>query len=223
MSLISDLSLERLIMKSLLTMGLFVFVSAAGSVTAAEYGIDISEPTYHHDWNWNQGIGRVVRTAGCGRSTSLISRWRVKEKNTADFWYSMVNCRGMKPNGTLDSEIYRGDHFEYSGNGQYKFSRVSNQRLPVGVKLKYRNVNGVRKLIDFSITEMSAERIMQCDRGSRDSGWATGRISSNHQIVNLFCDCGVLTDIDVIERKPPLSGYEITGVKTSCRLLEQLN
>jgi hypothetical protein len=207
-------------MKYGLTFVFFTLLCVGGSLTAAEYRIDRISPEYQHHWNWNNGPNRTVKTADCGNSTSLISRWRVKEKNSADFWHSMVNCRDMKQDGTLDSEVFRADHFEYSGSGNYKFSRASNQKLPVGVKLQYRQSNGVKKLIDFSITELPADKVVECVRGGTDAGWATQRTSSNHQIVNMYCDCGVLTQIDVYERKPPLSGYEISGVRTTCRLLE---
>lgn len=190
---------------------------------AQEYRVDSSSPAYAHEWNWQTGPNRTIRSGSCGGSRSLVSRWRVKERNEGDFWHSMVNCREMNTDGTLDTnESFRRDHFEYSGNGSYFFSRANEQKVPVGVKLKYKTVLGVKKIIDFTLIELPISKVTRCDVGTTDAGWATGRNSSNHQVVKMLCSCGVLMDVDIIERKPNLSGYEISGVKTTCRLVKKL-
>jgi len=182
---------------------------------AAQYRLEWTSQ-YHHEWNWNLNGNETIRVGNCDED--LITKWSVIEKNEGDFWKSVVSCNHFETDGSIsESESSHRDHFEYSGNGSLRESGGSHRQIPVGVKLQYKTVLGKEKLIDYTLINLSVTKAASCETGTNDAGWATHRTSGNHQIVKLFCNCGAMTNLDVIEKKPAGSGGEITGVKVTCR------
>lgn len=188
---------------------------------AYSWSLDYSWPEYKHEWNWNVGYQEEAFYGNCRGANPVVNKWRSKEKNAGDFWQSYITCKDMKTNGTLENDSLRVDFFEYSGNGSWVISEVSSDKVPVGVKLKYKKWNGTKKVVDYTLIHLPIEKIGQCATSGYNSGWATNRNSANHEVVTLFCNCGAMTGLDIIKKKPNLSAPEITGVRVNCRLIER--
>jgi hypothetical protein len=184
------------------------------------WSLDYNMPKYYHEWNWSVGHKEEITYAKCRQLNGVVNKWKAKEKNAGDFWNSSITCKSMKSNGNLDSNSMKDSHFEYSGSGDMVNSEVNSNRIPVGVKLKYKKWNGTKKVIDFTLIQLPIEQIGQCATDGYNAGWATRRNSSNHEVITLFCNCGAMTALDVIKKKPNLSAPEITGVRIQCNLVE---
>lgn len=187
---------------------------------AFSWSLDYNMSEYYHKWNWSVGQKEEITTAHCRQLNGVVNKWKAKEKNTGDFWKSSITCKSMKSNGSLSNDSLKDVHFEYSGNGDWVNSEANSNRVPVGVKLKYKKWNGTKKVIDFTLIQLPVEQIGRCATDGYNAGWATRRNSSNHEVITLFCNCGAMTALDLIKKKPNLSAPEITGVKIQCRLIE---
>ncbi len=126
-------------------------------------------------------------------------------------------CKSLNPEGSLGENSSRKALFEYAGQGNSKSSETHSDKIPVGVKIKFKVDLGVSKLVDYSLLELPIEKAASCDNGPLDSHWATARNGGHHEVITLFCNCGALSNLDLITRKPLLSGAEITGVKITCQ------
>jgi hypothetical protein len=192
----------------------------------AELTGTLTRPGYYLDSAGHYKRFNVPRTQGmttelCNhwKPNAVARAWHLKEVNKYDFRWSKQGCREILGDGTLasnDSTVRT--HFFNEGSGDYGASKVPLDRLPVGVRLRYKNTIP-EKVADVAMLYMPAAEILDGEtEPDNDYTYAMGRSANNTE--TLQCDPGyVVAGIDTRVADGGINRDEITGVIIYCRLL----
>lgn len=158
----------------------------------------------------------------------VVRSWYLRERNRADFRMSKVFCRDMQADGTMDPNDFEGfEHFYYTGNGTTGHSSLALGKLPVGVRIHYKEFTlgplwiPTEKVIDIDMLSNTADKIVAGSTSFSSAGTALGR---NGHTATLTCEPGyVVTAIGlgttVDEHDGGKRSEEIHGVTLICSKL----